>query len=286
FTTKERKFEIMTPARGDLAKGKKVVLSFIEQSGSELLLCVDSDFDYLFGDYSAQSRQVNESEFVIQTYAYAIENLLCWPPSLASVASKATKNDSQIFDFEEFMADYSTRIYPLFLWYLWAAKKNMPEIFSLSDFRNAVRLNYLNINDNGRQTLEWLERVVQRRMVMLRGRNPKACPQVELLGQEMAQRGVTPATTHLYMQGHALLEGVVTVILQSVCERMRDIMVERINSSQRTGLSLKNELSYYNNSLQDIETLLSSNLGYMASAQYGMIAQRITTILNRSVKTT
>ena len=38
------RFEISVPDRGDLPKGKKVLMGMIPRSSEELLLCVDSDF--------------------------------------------------------------------------------------------------------------------------------------------------------------------------------------------------------------------------------------------------
>lgn len=259
YETPKRTFEITTAARADLAKGKKVVLNFIPQCGANLILCVDSDFDYLFGNKTPQAKLVNNSQYVIQTYTYAIENYMCYPPSLRNIAVKATKNDSQIFDFVEFMSEYSTIIYPLFVWYAYAAMRNEPEVFALSDFRNTVRINFVEINDNGNDTLKYLERQVSKRLTLLENKNARHIDALNLFETTLKDFGVTPNTTHLYMQGHTLMENVVINLLNSVCEELRKHTVSTIMSSTREGLSLKNELSYYNNSLRDINSLLSDN---------------------------
>ncbi|MBR2072093.1 MAG: DUF4435 domain-containing protein, partial [Alistipes sp.] len=116
------RFEISVPNREDLPKGKKVLMSMIPHSSEELLLCVDSDFDYLFGDRTEQAKEINEAEFMFHTYTYATENYLCYAPSLHNVCVKATKNDCHIFDFVEFMAEYSRQIYPIFMWYAYSAQ--------------------------------------------------------------------------------------------------------------------------------------------------------------------
>ena len=76
YETDRLKFEISVPPRKDLAKGKRVLLDMIPQSGPNLLLCMDSDFDYLFNGNTEQSRLVNESPYVFHTYAYATENAI------------------------------------------------------------------------------------------------------------------------------------------------------------------------------------------------------------------
>lgn len=121
----------------------------IPQASDELLLCVDSDFDYLFHNSTEQSRELLSCDRMFHTYAYATENYLCYAPSLHNVCVRATKNDTRIFDFERFMADYSRIIYPLFLWYAYSAQQESEHIFTLADFRASVRLNFLEIEHNG-----------------------------------------------------------------------------------------------------------------------------------------
>lgn len=262
FETPDRRFEISTPARNDLAKGKKVVLQFAPQAGRNLILCVDSDFDYLFGDLSSQSRMVNHTPFLLQTYTYAIENYLCYPPSLHSVCVRATKKDVHLFDFEEFMREYSRIIYPVFVWYAFAARVDRPTIFTLADFRNTVKINFINVEENGEDTLVWLEKQVAKRLKFLRAKHQRWLPEVEKFEANLKERGVVPEETHLYMQGHTLMDNVVSVVVGTVCNALRKLAVRQIMGSSRQGLPLNNELSSYNNVLSDVDELLKINTGY------------------------
>ena len=80
FEDENHYFEVMLPSNKSLAKGKKSVL--MNQLGSRLgqnmVACVDSDYDYLLQGATATSRQINNSRYVFQTYAYAIENYQCY----------------------------------------------------------------------------------------------------------------------------------------------------------------------------------------------------------------
>ena len=58
FANPYLRFEISVPTRKDLPKGKKVLLSMAEQADEEMLLCMDSDFDYLLSEDDEQSRYV------------------------------------------------------------------------------------------------------------------------------------------------------------------------------------------------------------------------------------
>ncbi|MEG1371245.1 MAG: DUF4435 domain-containing protein [Mucinivorans sp.] len=270
-----RRFEIMTPARNDMAKGKKVVLGFADQAGKGLLLCVDSDFDYLFDQATAQSRVVNNHPFVVQTYTYAIENLLCLPSSLASIAAKITKNDTPVFDFEEFFARYSTVIYPLFLWYVFASHINRPNLFTLTDFRNTVRLNHLHLEDNGERTLSWVDKQVRFRLSQLRKKHSAYLPQLQDFEKILLKKGVLPQETHLYMQGHTLQDNIVKIILQTVCNELRNLAMSRIVESKSEPLTKRNEMGSYNNALRDIDTVIADNVTYKRTVHYTKITDKI-----------
>ena len=199
YETDRLKFEISVPPRQDLAKGKRVLLDMIPESSPDLLLCVDSDFDYLFDGHTEQSRLVNESPYLFHTYAYATENYLCHPPSLHRICAKATKNDTLIFDFEAFLREYSRIIYPLFLWYAYSARRKSERAFSLIDFRTSVRLNYLDLRDNGQPTLEWLQRQADKRLHALEVHNRDWTHEVRHFGEQIAEYGVTPYNVYYFM---------------------------------------------------------------------------------------
>lgn len=268
YETDELKFEISVPTRPDLAKGKKVLLKMIPDCSEDMILCMDSDFDYLFAGSTSQSQTVNDTQYLFHTYAYATENYLCWAPTLHNVCVKATKNDTLIFDFVEFMEGYSRVIYPLFLWYAYSAKNMEHHAFSLADFKNSVRLNYLEIENNGAATLEWLSRIVERRLSELRTNYSSWMASVESFGRSIEILGVTPSNAYLFMQGHTLMDNVVVVGLNAVCDRLKDIATQRIISSTKQGVALRNELSNYNNSLRNVKEVLLDNESYKESPLY------------------
>ena len=275
FHNRYVRFEISVPNREDLPKGKKVLMSMIPSSSEELLLCVDSDFDYLFGDTTPQSAEIHAAQYMFHTYTYATENYLCYAPSLHNVCVKATKNDCHIFDFVRFMSDYSCVIYPVFLWYAYSAHQGSESVFTLVDFKNTVRLGYLEIEDNGAETLAWLERNVARRLRTLEERYPAMNGSLEAFGRVLAEKGVTPETTYLYMHGHTLMDNVVMVLLNTVCDRLRTMSIEKINSSRKQGLPLKNEMSNYINSLRSIRDVLLDNENYTSCPLYEKLRRDI-----------
>jgi hypothetical protein len=263
------RFEISVPNRDDLPKGKKVLMSMLGKSDPErVILCVDSDFDYLFDGATEQSREILGAENMFHTYTYATENYLCYAPSLRNVCVKATKNDTRIFDFERFMAAYSRIIYPLFLWYVYSAQLSHESVFTLAEFRSSVRLGYVDIRRNGENTLAWLERNVERRRVALEHDNSDMVKAVEELGERLKSKGVESDNCYLYMHGHTLMDNVTMPLLMAVCDKLRQLSVAKINNSKVEGVALKNELSNYTNTLRSIRDVLLDNENYTSCPLY------------------
>ncbi len=283
FANPYLRFEISVPDRGDLPKGKKVLMHAIPHSSEEMLLCVDSDFDYLFAGRTEQSRDVLAARFMFHTYAYATENYLCYAPSLHNVCVKATKNDSHIFDFERFMSDYSRTIYPLFIWYAFSAQQASEHLFTLAHFKQSVRINFLDVEDNGRSTIEWLERNVEKRRRMLERHNAKMSEPIRRFEQQMRERGLSPENCYLFMHGHTLMDCVVMVLLNTVCARLREMSIARINASEKRGQALRNEMSNYNNSLRSIRDVLLDNENYTDCPLYRRLQRDIVRYIARTI---
>jgi uncharacterized protein YlaN (UPF0358 family) len=275
------RFEISVPNREDLPKGKKVLMGMIGNTSAEdVLLCVDSDFDYLFDGATEQSRAILEAENMFHTYTYATENYLCYAPSLRNVCVKATKNDTRIFDFERFMAAYSRAIYPLFLWYVHSAQLSHESVFTLAEFRAAVRFGYVDIRRNGENTLAWLERNVEHRREALERENPEMVAEVEAMGERLKSKGVEEDNCYLYMHGHTLMDNVVMPLLKAVCDKLRQLSVAKITNSKVEGTALKNELQNYTNTLRSIHDVLLDNENYTACPLYKRLRDDIQTYLD------
>ena len=277
------RFEISVPTRKDLPKGKKVLLSMAEQANEELVLCMDSDFDYLFDDEDEVSRRIVESPYMFHTYTYATENYLCYAPSLHNVCVKAVKNDAHIFDFERFMADYSRTIYPLFLWYAYSASRKTESVLPLVDFKAAVRIGYLDIEQNGANTIAWLQRNIERRVASLEADNPDMAREIPAFAERIKKKGVEPELTYHFMHGHTLMDNVVMILLEGVCEKLRQMSLSKIICSSKEGVALRNEMSNYTNTLRSIRDVLLDNDNYESSPLYKRLKSDIQRYIDATI---
>ncbi len=282
FESERVTFEISVPPRPDLAKGKRVVMEMIPESSPQKLLCVDSDFDYLFGGATEQSKKVLGAQYLFHTYTYATENYLCWAPALHTVCTKATKNDTRIFDFERFLAEYSEIIYPAFLWYAYSACLGDEHIFKLIDFKNTVRLNYLEVTDNGSATLHWLRGNVGRKVERLAAEYKQHTAKVKRFASNAGKQGLHPDDTYLFMHGHTLLDNVVMPMLSAVCDKLKLLAGNRIEHSAQRGVAFNNELSNYRNALLNIRDTLIYNEEYKGCFLYRRLHEDIRAMLERA----
>ena len=88
------------------------------------------------------------------------------------------------------------------------------------------------------------------------------------LKDELIKLGVTPQTTYLYIQGHHLFDAVVAPIMTKVCNLLRQERQNEIARAKAHHTQKRNEMSCYQNSRQDIKSMLKKNTGYTFCEQF------------------
>jgi len=268
-------FDIMPPVRDDLSKGKKVVLSFIPNTGRNLLLAVDSDFDWIF-----DSRDLKQCNWIVQTYAYSIENLQCEPSSLNLVLTKSLKLPSN-YDFTTIFKQYSRIIYPLFLWYAWSAFSSNTSVFPLKRFSNAVRLLNLKHFSSLPKALFKLSKLVDRVVSSLNSEYPQYSDEVTSFEDIIRKKGITEDSITYYIQGHTLKDKFVIPLLQTISSELSDAQICAISTSSTSESVKTNQLDYFKNAIVPLKYCLDQNLGYIGTQFYDKISNDISRILTQ-----
>lgn len=264
-----RYFEVMLPSHNTLERGKRSVLMNLlyNKVGQDMIACVDADYDFLIQGATATSREIIANPFVFHTYAYSIESLQCYAPSLHNVCVMVTLNDHAIFDFNEYIRQYSEIIFPLFVWSVWHYRQDIYGRFTITDFNKIIEPGGFNL-DAPELSIANIRNKVQKKLVWLRQHNPDAKESYLSLKNELVMLGVTPETTYLYIQGHHFFDKVVLPVMGKVCDRL---VRERENEIRRQAVhstQMRNELSCYTHSIQDIAQMLKKNTGYYGSEPF------------------
>ena len=278
-----RYFEIMLPSRDTLTKGKKAALMnrLGKQLGENMIACVDSDYDYLLQGRTQTSQYMISSPYVMQTYAYAIENYLCYADGLHEICVMATLNDHSLIDFPEFMRQYSIITYPLFAWSVWFYRHNNLSEFSLTDFCSYIKIEKVNLL-HLESCLHSLANRVKRKINELQKKHPKALNEIEKLKEsEFPHLGVYPENTYMFIQGHHIMNNVVKKVLQPVCSALRKEMEEQIRSLALHNVQMQNELSAYERSQMSVDKVIMKSTTYKSSPLYKKIRNDIDKFLKK-----
>lgn len=277
FETERIKFEVMLPSRRTLSKGKKAALMnrLGPSLGEYMIACVDADYDYLVQGATEVSRTLLNSKYILHTYAYAIENYQCYAPSLHTACVMSTLNDRDILSFEVFMEQYSLTVWPLFVWSIWAHRNGQASIFSITDFAQAVTFHDINPY-HPEHALEQLKTRVNKKIGWLQRKFPKAKESyLKLRTSLQEQLEIHPAETYLYIQGHALMDGVVLPLLTPVCNILRREREKEISLLALHGKQKQNELSGYRHSQSPIDLMLRKSTAFKESTPYKKLRKDI-----------
>lgn len=275
-------FEVMLPTRVQkLERGKKAVLMQLMQNkvGQGMIACVDADYDYLIQGATPTSREVVSNPYIFHTYAYSIENLQCFAPSLHDVCVAVTLNDHNIFDMEMYMRELSKTMFPLFVWSIWYYRTPNYGQFTITDFLRTVETGSFSLA-NAEEMLRKVRRKIGKKIDQLQRLNPDARESYAAVKADLRRLGVTPENTYLYIQGHHLFNKVTVPMLSKICdklvrERENEITRMSVHSTQR-----RNELSCYTNSVEDIVPMLKKNAGHMRSELFVRIKSDLEQFVN------
>ena len=285
FENDKRYFEVMLPSKINLTRGKKsVLMNFIDDQdgdilGRDMIACVDADYDYLMQGRTHQSQRILNSPYVFHTYVYAIENFQCYAPSLHNVCVSVTLNDHRIFDFRDYFQQFSEAIFPLFVWSVMVYRNGNYPRFSITDFCRIADPGGFSVQ-NPAASINNIKRKVRTKINDLQRQFPDAKDEYLRTKADIIALGVTPQTTYLYIQGHHLFDTVVSPILSKVCNLLRQERQNEIYHATAHRTQKRNEMSCYENSLQDIKTMLKKNTGYMSCEQFQRLQSDIRAYLN------
>ena len=283
FETPELEFEVMLPSRTNLSRGKKTVLMnhLGQQLGQYMIACVDADVDYLIQGRTNSSKAMLDNPYVVHTYAYAIENLQCYAPSLRDVCVMATLNDRPIFDFEAYLKAYSEAIYDLFVWAIWLYRRSRFTEFPLTTLNNFISIEKVNIY-KPQDAIEKTRHQANRKVAWMQQHHPEAKGKIKPLKAELAALGLQPDNTYLYIQGHHLMDNVCGPILDAVCtllRREREKEIKRLAGGRQQ--QMDNELACYQHSQCPVDAMIRRNTKFKDCPAYQQIRRHISDLLSK-----
>ncbi|MFY9261909.1 MAG: DUF4435 domain-containing protein [Gallionella sp.] len=270
------KFDIQPYSNDSLTTGKAALAKHFDGAGAYMMICLDSDYDYLLPNRSEVAKAINQSPYIFQTYSYAIENLKCYAESLAGVCVRATHNTSPTINFSVLLEKYSAIIYELFIWNVYFASLSDTKSFTVENFCDVVKTQKMSIED----AFEQLGGRVQVKLKELQQTFPEYVSEVEVLANALQILGLTHKNCYLFIQGHTLYEAVLH-FLETAChglvaQRYQEIQVKSVEESQK-----QDEINKYKKSIGAPKKVLSLNDKFQNCFLYKKIAQDLEHYLAR-----
>jgi hypothetical protein len=286
FEGPELEFEVMLPSRTNLSRGKKTVLtnSLGAQLGEYMIACVDADVDYLLQGRTNHSQAMLDNPYVVHTYAYSIESLQCYAPSLHNVCVMATLNDHDIFDFESYLQEYSRAVYELFVWAIWLYRQARFTEFPLTTLNNFISIDKVNLY-KPQDAIAKTRHQVNRKVAWMQQHHPEARGKIKPLKAELEQLGVRPDNVYLYIQGHHLMDNVAGPVLDSVCtllRREREREIKRLSGGHKQ--QMDNELACYQHSQCPVDAMIRRNTQFADCPAYQQIRQHVANLVSELKK--
>lgn len=251
-----------------LSKGKAHILS--KARANELnayyIGCVDSDYDYLLQSYRETGKLMQENPYLLQTYAYSIENLLCYAETLALLCSKSVKEVPD-FNFIAYLQETSRIIRPLWIRALYLETKGYND-FTATDWGNIFPCNKPVSNDTSQEKiLARLQNNVDRRIQEIETKHTDIAEEIATFETGTFHEDESPSayiskSCYLGVRGHDIYRFVLNTVLKGITQQLKSDHLNRIKYAETSEEDKNNRRKHYLNEVVDIETLLKTNYEY------------------------
>jgi len=235
----------------------------ILNANSKLILCVDSDFDYLL-----KSEPIYSHPYIFHTYAYSIENFKVFSYNLNIIAKKCSIPLQETFCFIKFFEAYSKTIYEIFLYIIFFRKQEdnakkqglevNSEILISKESLNSVfcikQSEKIDLSNNGESLIQLLEDRVNKLKLEIKEKHENI--DLQVVENDLIQElEIKPEDIYWYIKGHILYNCVVKLLLPKVIGNYQKERKDDYNTDSQEG---KNKLKEYKNHTKGIhwETLL------------------------------
>jgi hypothetical protein len=249
-------FKITPYTENNASTGKDKLVKQFSHVNKNILICLDSDYDYLLQSKVAQDIE-KYKPYIFQTYAYAMENLKCYAESLNNLCVKATNSTNNTVDLADFLKSYSRIIYPLLLWNLYgnSKKKNKPSrknFAKLVTFGNTDFNDYVITPDNFQEKLTIIKKSVDKELKSI-----TTDESFITFSQNLTPLGLNEENAYLFINGHYLYD-FVSKFLIAICDELKkeaeDEIIRLANEKNR-----ESKVKGYENSITDVTSLLNHN---------------------------
>lgn len=242
------------------SKGKSSIMLMAPSFGPGHIGCVDADNDWLLSDMTAPGKMLTSNKYLLHTYAYSIENLMCCPETLADLVCKSCKEKTD-FDFVTYIGNLSQAIYPLLIWSLYLYSIDSPD-FTATSWHKILSQNCT--------STDRIAEIAETTIKELQTKHPDAKQHIISLEQQLVnQKSLNRQNAYLFVRGHALFAHIFRALLKPITEELFCKHINDLSREEKASYS-----KYVNNNR--LEELLSKNYNYKHKSQiYNSISEDV-----------
>lgn len=254
--------------------GKARIIGLANSLNDNHIGCIDSDYDWLLSDKTQDGKTINGNKYLLQTYTYSIENLMCQAESLADFCFDNTEEAVE-FDFKDYLNRFSKIVYPLLIWsvYLYG---NGNTSFTPTDWRKML----VNAEKDAEASLAIVENKVQAATENLDadfGAETAEKDKVEQMLKD--EKDVTEDNAYLYVRGHDLFDHLLASVLGPIIVGLRNKHYGSLRDADMSVAERKTAFIAYQGKDTSVRELLQKNYRYKATSQlYTKIKHDVTLI--------
>jgi len=262
----------------NLKSGKKTVLSErnLKNASASLILCVDSDLEYLL-----KNEPLLSHPYIFHTYTYSIENYKIFPEALARIVDKSSYPNMQHFSFVNFIKDYSKATYPLLRYILYFEKKKLEQIarkqpnviseplISEKKLKSVfcIKPNEIDLADNANDVITGLKNRVSNLIAQIKKKHSDI--DLSQIDSTLSELNIKEEEIYCYLNGHIMYDCVAKIMMGKVISDYRKekrewfkLQTEKLKSQEEMKI-LEDKKNEYNNRIKNIDWKTLMNDGYM-----------------------
>ena len=242
-------------------KGKSQIIHALAEFNAWHIGCVDSDYDWILSDYTEAGKTISGNKYLLQTYAYSIENLMCLSCTLGDLCSENTEETTE-FDFVDYLTRLSKSVYPLLVWSTYLCSKGNQD-FTQAAWREIL----VNTEKEPEASLAKIEAKAKAKIEEFDKKYAGETTEkedFELLN--ICQKEIVDKNAYLFVRCHELFDQILSSVLVPIMIDLRNQHREILNKSDLGEEACKTALREYQRKVKPVKTLLSKNYRYKKQA--------------------
>ena len=237
-------------------KGKSKIINASKDFSALHIGCVDSDYEWILSDSTADGKTISHNKYLLQTYAYSIENLMCLPCTLKDFCQENTE-EQVAFDFIDYMNRLSQTVHPLLVWSAYLYGKG-DKSFTPTAWRDVL----VNTERDSECSLALIkQKTIEKIEELDKAFAAEIADKDEFWASLSTEKDITAESAYLYVRGHDLYDHLVNSVLNPIISSLRNNHFTALRSSNMND-SRNAVLQEYSKKNKSVKDLLATNYRY------------------------